>query len=55
MSDKGNRGHEIKGTPSQSPDGSIKGIHVGDPTPVVKGSYTPTSQAPPPPPPTKKK
>jgi hypothetical protein len=53
MSNEGKKSSEIKGTPPPSPDGSIRGIQIGDPK-SVKGSYTPTSQAPPPPPPKKK-
>lgn len=41
----------IQGATPPTTDGSIKGIHVGDPTRSAKGSYTPTQQDTPPPPP----
>jgi len=51
-----NKPVEIKSVTPSQPDGSIKGIHVGDPSTAVQGSYKPpTSQAPIPPPPTPKK
>jgi len=53
MSEDTNNPVEIQGVPPSAPDGSIKGIHVGDPTGEIHGSYKPIRQqdAPPPPPP----
>jgi hypothetical protein len=55
MSKEGDKPAAIKPVVATPPDGTIKGIHVGDTTPV-KGSYIPpTSNAPIPPPPAPKK
>jgi len=54
MSKDTNKPFEIQGVTPPAPDGSIRGIHIGDPTTEIQGSYTPTSQQdtplPPPPP-----
>lgn len=51
MSKEGDKPAAIKPIVTTPPDGTIKGVHVGD-TPPVKGSYIPpASQAPIPPPP----
>jgi hypothetical protein len=55
MSKEGDKPAAIKPVVATPPDGTIKGIRVGDTTPV-KGSYIPpTSNAPIPPPPAPKK
>jgi hypothetical protein len=56
MSKTENNGNVIKAIPTLQPDGSIRGIKVGDGG-AVKGSYIPPKQVlppPPPPPPPKK-
>lgn len=55
MSKEGSKPEPAKPPTPPPPDASIKGVHVGDPTPV-KGSYTPSATQPPvpPPPPPKK-
>jgi len=55
MSKESNKGIEIKGVTPSIPDGSLRGVHVGDPAGEVKGSYKPPKLESPPPAPIKKK